>query len=112
MARRIGQNLTFQDDYARPHRAHVAVDFLRQQGVTTFQWPAKSIDLSPIEHLCDVLGRRVCARRPAPANLQELGVALQDAWQQIPRAMICRVISSMPGRFPVCVAPGGGYTRY
>ena len=73
-----GINFTFQNDNARPHRVYVAVDFHRQQGITTLQWTAKFPDPSPIEHLWDVLGRKVCARRPAPANLQEHDVALQE----------------------------------
>ena len=56
MARRIGRSFIFQDDNARPHIACVAVDFLKQQGIVTLQWTAKSPDLSPIEHLWDVLG--------------------------------------------------------
>ena len=112
MANRIGQNFVFQDDNARPHRARVATDFLTQQGIGSLPWPAKSRDMSPIEHLWDVLGRSVRARQPQPVNLDDLSVALQEEWQHIPRATIRRLIASMPSRCCACVAARGGHTRY
>ena len=65
----------------------------------------------PVEHLSDVLGGKVRARRQGSVNLQELGVALQEEFQQIPRAAIRR-ISSMPDRCRTCVAASGGHIRY
>ena len=58
-AQRTGRNFEFMDDKAPPHRACVAVDFLRQQCVRALPWPANSPDMSPIEHIWDMLGRRV-----------------------------------------------------
>ncbi|GFU14162.1 transposable element Tcb2 transposase [Trichonephila clavipes] len=45
----------FQQDNARPHTARVSLDFLRI--VTTLSCPARSPDLSLIEHIWDHLGR-------------------------------------------------------
>ncbi|GFU83358.1 DDE_3 domain-containing protein [Trichonephila clavipes] len=39
----------FQQDNARPHTAGVAQDFLRY--FQTLPWPARSPDLSPVEHV-------------------------------------------------------------
>ncbi|GFX22721.1 serine-enriched protein [Trichonephila clavipes] len=39
----------FQQDNARPHSARVAQDFLRH--FQTLPWPARSPDLSPVEHV-------------------------------------------------------------
>ncbi|GFW78452.1 transposable element Tcb2 transposase [Trichonephila clavipes] len=47
----------FQQDNARPHMARMSQDCLRT--VTTLSWPARSPDLSPIEHIWDHLGRQV-----------------------------------------------------
>ena len=49
----------FQHDNARPHTARHAQNILRIQNVNVLQWPARSPDLSPIEHLWDHLGRQV-----------------------------------------------------
>ncbi|GFV44278.1 transposable element Tc1 transposase [Trichonephila clavipes] len=41
----------FQQDNARPHTARTAQDFLRH--FQTLLWPARSPDLSPVEHVWD-----------------------------------------------------------
>ncbi|GFU63805.1 transposable element Tcb1 transposase [Trichonephila clavipes] len=56
----------FQQDNARPHTARVSQVCLST--VTTFPWSARSPDLSPIEHVWDLLGRRV----EHPRSLNEL----------------------------------------
>ncbi|GFY16367.1 transposable element Tc1 transposase [Trichonephila clavipes] len=40
----------FQQDNARPHTARVAEDFLRH--FQTLPWPARSPNLSMVEHVC------------------------------------------------------------
>ncbi|GFW09908.1 transposable element Tcb1 transposase [Trichonephila clavipes] len=47
----------FQQDNARPHTARVAQDFLRN--FQTLPWPARSPDLSPVEHVWDQLKRQM-----------------------------------------------------
>ncbi|GFT04040.1 transposable element Tcb2 transposase [Trichonephila clavipes] len=47
----------FQQDNAQPHTAKVSQDCLRT--VTTLPWPARSPDLSQIEHIWNYLGRLV-----------------------------------------------------
>jgi hypothetical protein len=48
-------------------------------------------DLSPIEHLWDELGRRVCHRQNPPETLQELRDALVHVWNNISQAFIQRL---------------------
>ena len=69
----------FQDDNARPHRAHIVNDFLRVNNVNRMDWPAMSPDLSCIEHVWDGLGRAVHARlqgntiRPSAVSRRRMG---------------------------------------
>jgi transposase len=39
------------DDNARPHRARVVTDYLRDESIITHPWPVRSPDLNPIEHV-------------------------------------------------------------
>lgn len=52
-------------------------------------------DLSPIEHVWDILGRIVQGHVPAHRNLQELANVLQEEWRRIPQNDIRRLVGSM-----------------
>jgi len=73
-------------------------------------WPAKSPHLSPIEHVWDVLGRRVRRRRNQPTNLQELNQALREEWDNIPPNVMRRYIGSMRRRCNAVIQANGGHT--
>ncbi|GFY03999.1 transposable element Tcb1 transposase [Trichonephila clavipes] len=48
-------------------------------------WPTFSLDMDPVEHVWDMLGRRVAAHQPHPTCLSKLRKALLDAWCNIPQ---------------------------
>ena len=73
----------FMDDNARHHRALVVTDYLRDESITTLPWPARSPDLNPIEHIWDVIGRRVRERTPPIHTLNELEQTLHQEWQRL-----------------------------
>ncbi|GFX56070.1 DDE_3 domain-containing protein [Trichonephila clavipes] len=56
----------FQQNNARPHTARVAQDFLRH--FQTLPWPARSPDLSPVEHVWDQLKRQMPSCRPSASG--------------------------------------------
>ena len=66
----------FQHDNARPHTARHTQNSLRIQNVNVLRWPARSPDLSSIEHLWDQLGRQVRERHDVN-NIRDLERALQ-----------------------------------
>jgi transposase len=45
--------------------------------------PAMNPDLNPIEHIWDMLGRRMHAREPPVQNICQLEVVLHPEWQQL-----------------------------
>lgn len=67
-----GPGLTFQQENAIAHTARTTLEFLNQNNVDMLDWPSKSPDLSPIEHVWDKLGRGVRMRLPQPQNLLQL----------------------------------------
>ncbi|GFS79354.1 transposable element Tc3 transposase [Trichonephila clavipes] len=74
----MGAEFLFMDDNARPHRANIVDECLQSEDITRMDWPAYSPDLSLIENVWDILGRRIAARKPPPTCLPELRRALLD----------------------------------
>lgn len=109
---RIGGAAVLQDDNARPHRARVVTDFLRQHNITRMDWPAYSPDMAPIEHLWDQLGLRLMGNHPPPVDLRQLTQWLIQEWQAIPQRSLQRLVTSMRRRCVACVTARGGHTRY
>ncbi|GFV87141.1 transposable element Tcb2 transposase [Trichonephila clavipes] len=68
----------FMDDNARPHHANIVGECLQSEDITRMDWLAYSLDLNPIEHVWDMLGRRIAARQPPPTCLPLLRRALLD----------------------------------
>lgn len=106
-----GHAQIFQQDNARPHVARHTMGVLRANNVNTLDWPAKSPDLFPIEHLWDHLGRKVRERNDVN-NVADLERALRQEWNRVPMAVIQRLISSMRRRCEAVCAVNGGHTRY
>ncbi|GFW90036.1 transposable element Tc3 transposase [Trichonephila clavipes] len=92
----LGAEFLFMDDNARHHRANIVDECLQSEDITRMDWPAYSPDLNPIEHVWDMLGRRIAARQPPPTCLPELRRALLDEWCNIPQDQIDNLILSMP----------------
>jgi hypothetical protein len=65
-----------------------------------------------LKHLWDYLGRKVNARTPKCQNIQELGTALVQGWQQYPQHRLRRLIHGISRRFQELYRMRGGYTRY
>ncbi|GFW17534.1 transposable element Tcb2 transposase [Trichonephila clavipes] len=97
---------TFQQDNARPHTARVVQDFLRH--FQTLPRPARSPDLSPVEHVWDQLKWQ----RTSCHSVHDFELAVQDLWAHLPQDNIRCLINSMPDRVAACIAAGDGPTRY
>lgn len=108
----MGPGSILLDDNAPPHRARVVQNFLQQQQVVRMDWPSQSPDLNPIEHVWDVLGRRLHANHPPPPNLNFLFRNLQQEWQAIPQNTLQTLVRSMRQRCIDCINARGGHTRY
>ncbi|GBN74691.1 hypothetical protein AVEN_204936-1 [Araneus ventricosus] len=104
------QGGVFQQDNARPHTAVVTQHAL--QSVDVLPWPAKSPDLSPIEHVWDIIGRQL-QRHPQPAlTVPVLTDQVQHAWNSIPQTNIRHLYDTMHARLHACIQNSGGYIGY
>ena len=100
------------DDNARPHRSRAVIECLRQNAISTLPWPARSPDLNPLEHLWDILGRKIREITPPVQTLLELEAALHREWQQIPQQRIQRLVQGMRRRLDATIAVQEGYIKY
>ncbi|GFW93202.1 transposable element Tcb2 transposase [Trichonephila clavipes] len=78
----MGLQFLFMDDNTPCHRTVAAEQLLESERM---DWPARSQDLNPIEHVWDFLGRRLAARTLPPVTIRELRLALQDEWAAMPQ---------------------------
>ena len=102
----------YMDDNVRPHRSRAVTAYLQSEAVTSVPWPAMSTDLNPIEHIWDMLGRRMQAREPSVQNIRQLEAALHREWQKLSQQDIRRLIGGMRRRVEAVIQARGGYTRY
>ncbi|GFT09812.1 transposable element Tcb2 transposase [Trichonephila clavipes] len=100
----MGLQFLFMDDNAPCHRTVAAEHLLESEDIERMDWPARSPDLNPIEHVWDFLGRRLAARTLPPVTIRELRLALQDEWAAMPQQLIDTLILSMGRRRETCLA--------
>ncbi|KAL0154047.1 hypothetical protein M9458_050647 [Cirrhinus mrigala] len=101
----VGPGFLLMQDNARPHVAGVCQQFLQDEGIDAMDWPARSPNLNPIEHIWDIMSRSIHQRHVAPQTVQELADALVQE-------TIRHLIRSMPRRCKEVIQARGGHTHY
>ncbi|GFW44373.1 transposable element Tc1 transposase [Trichonephila clavipes] len=95
--------LIFQQECAKPH---VTMNCLTDY--QTLPWPARSPDPSPIEHVWDMMGRRL----HVPGNVDDLVRQMEQIWQEIPQETIRVLYHFMSCHVAACIQARGGSTPY
>ena len=80
--------------------------------MTYVHCPAMSPDLNPIEHIWDMLGRRILAHDPPVQNIRQLEAALHQEWLQLSQQDIRRLTGRMRRRLEAVIQALEGFTRY
>ncbi|XP_071133129.1 uncharacterized protein [Mytilus edulis] len=83
-----------------------------EQQVNVLDWPSRSPDLNPIEHVWDLLNRRIRENHGDFQNLQELENALIREWNAIPQRQIRKILNGMRKRCQSVIDARGAWTRY
>ena len=94
-----------QQDNAPCHKARRVCDYLEPSGVEVLDWLVQSPDLNPIEHLWEVLYRKVQGKKSS--SLDALWQLLSEAWGAIPADTI-----QVPKRSSAVIKAKGHHTRF
>lgn len=100
----------FQQDGAPCHTATSTMAWFAKKGITVMPWPSQSPDLNPIEHLWELMKKKL-EKRPCK-NISELKAALFELWNLITPEETANLVSSMPRRCAAVVLSKGGHTKY
>ena len=103
--------MTLAQDNAPCHVARATRAMLAAHNIRFMPWPAKSPDLNPIEHVWDLVKRRVRARTEQ-INIAGLTWDIQQIWNDLPQQYLHRYIASMRSRCRAVIDGHGGHTRY
>ena len=98
----LGMMLT--RNYASCHAARSTLVMLLANNVQKLRWPAKSLDLNPIE-------RKFWAQ-PLQLNIRELTRVIHQMYSAIPQQYTHRHSLSMSSQFLAVDATPGGCTKY
>ncbi|GBN42152.1 Transposable element Tc1 transposase, partial [Araneus ventricosus] len=82
------------------------------QSVDMLPWPARSPDLSPIEHVWDIIGRQLQHHPQSAVTIPVLTNQMQQAWNSIPQTGIQHLYNTMYVRLHACIQNSGIYTGY
>lgn len=102
----------YMDDNAPPHRSLVTREYKRSAGIRSLDWPARSPDLNPIEHVWAILKRRLRRQICPTDDLNRLEVLIREEWDHLDQQVIRNLIGSMPSRVRKVIERRGDESGY
>ena len=108
----FGRNFVYVQDTAPPHTTCDTAAFLDQQDVDVMDWPARSPNINPIEHVWDQMSVWIRDMDDPPSTVAELNNAVRQAWAAVRPRRVRTLVESMPRRVMALMAVRGGHTRY
>ena len=100
------------DDNAPPHRAETTRLYKRSAGIRTLDWPARSPDLNPIEHVWAILKRHVRRHLCPSDGLDRLESLIKEEWDRVDQQVIKNLICSMSARVRKVIERRGDESGY
>ena len=101
-----------QDSVPKKHACKNAKEWFKNNNTQVIPYPTWSPDLNPIEHLWEILKRRLASYERAPGGILELWERVQDEWEKIDIEICQKLIESLPKRVEAVIKAKGGYTKY
>ena len=105
-------DVIFQHDNDPKHTARRTVKWLQDHQLKVLQWPAQSPDLNPIEHLWDLVKRKLAKHEDIPRGVNEFWQRIEREWETITTAECLKLVESMPNRVAAVLKAKGGHTKY
>ncbi|GFX29159.1 transposable element Tc3 transposase [Trichonephila clavipes] len=102
----------FQKDNVQPHVARIVQIFFVNYQIELLPWPARSLDLSPIENMWSIVAQRLTHITPPAATPDHLWQRVEAAWSAVPQEHIQSLFESMTKRGAVEISNNCGYSGY
>ena len=107
-----GDNWKFQQDNASIHTSKATMGWFKSNRVDVIEWPACSPDMNPIENLWGVLTYRVYGKNKQYESVNDLKMAIINAWESLKKEELQKLVDSMPDRVFQLIQSKGGATKY
>jgi len=102
----------FQQDNDPKHTSRKAKQCLQDLQMSVLEWLPQSPNLNPIEHLWDVLKRKLASYPTPSQEIHEVWERIEDQWSGISREECLSLIESMPRRIQAVLKARGRNTKY
>ena len=105
-------NGIFMHDNAPIHTARLCKDFLRNQAITTLDWPPCSPDINPIENVWGYMKAKINSLTNPPKTGAELRIEIQRQWNSVPVFILHNLYRSMFRRIQKVLRSSGSSCFY